>query len=185
MPSTRGARGWSIQSGFEVVSGHDSLYGRRWWLARSRAMVLLGGHENEWKMIVKNASEETKESLYHSRVEPHIGHLRPRSKSPAAPDHLNQHWTRLGYRLNSISMPLSERCPREQKVRGGYMLHIEVPAHNEWPSEEQRRDRSIDYPRKWRKQGSTATDRWIHPLLTPSVLEHSSISGVRLPLADG
>jgi hypothetical protein len=34
-------------------------------------------------------------------------------------------------------------------------------------------------------QGNSVTDRWIHPLLAPSILEHSSICLVGLLLAAG
>jgi hypothetical protein len=67
------------------------------------------------------------ESLYYSGVEPHMGHLQLRTKVPAAPDHLNQHWTRLGYSFNSISMPRSEGWSSDQKVQGG-RVQSEVPS---------------------------------------------------------
>jgi hypothetical protein len=71
-------------------------------------------------------THEMELSLYYSRVEPHIGHSLPRSKSSAALDHLKRHSTRYQYGLNSLSTPLSERCPRDQKVRV-HMLQPEVP----------------------------------------------------------
>jgi hypothetical protein len=67
-------------------------------------------------------------SLYYRGVEPHIGHLLPTSEARAPLEHLKRHWTRLGYRLNSLSTPFLEGCPRDQKVQGGlHMLQSEVP----------------------------------------------------------
>jgi hypothetical protein len=138
-----------------------------------RVMVLLG--PRKWmdnlpsKMHRKKRTSESEECPYYSRVEPHIGHLLPRSKSQAPLEHLNQHWTRLGYRLNSLSMPPLEESFARQKVQGVHMLQIEVPAHNEWPGQAHHGGLSVEYPGSKKTQGSTATDRLVYGSLTSLV----------------
>jgi hypothetical protein len=45
---------------------------------RDRSGVFTGTKKMNAKMTIKNASDEMEESLYYSRVEPHIGHLQLR-----------------------------------------------------------------------------------------------------------
>jgi hypothetical protein len=58
-------------------------------------------------------------SLYYSRVEPHIGHLLPRSKSGAPSEYLKRHWTHMAYSLNSISTHSRDIVLKRPKVQGG------------------------------------------------------------------
>jgi hypothetical protein len=119
------------QNWIEQVSTIAYIGSNGRWLPDRGRRYLLG--PRKWmdnlpsKMNRRKRTQEMELSLYYRGVEPHIGHPLPRTKASAALDHLNQHWTRLGYSFNSISIPFLEGCPRAQKVQGVHMLQIEVP----------------------------------------------------------
>jgi hypothetical protein len=126
-------------------------------------------------------THEMELSLYYSRVEPHMGHLQLRTKAPAAPDHLKWHSTRCQYSFSSISMPLSERCSRDQKVQGVHRVHIEVPPHNEWPGQAHHGDLLVAQPRNRKDKGAEQPIDWYaghqlhrseHPIEMVTALTH-------------